>query len=193
MEGKAVAGEIAYTALNGGPFFDMCESPLFPSFYETERDAESNAGLRKGAAGFDIPAHKATIYGTGNNLTCWTPLPVAATAAVNMLRNPDTILNRAIFVCGVRDLTQNAMLAALEAETGEKFALEYVDVERIRLDAMDALERGEPGKATRGLTINAQFNEKDSGANFWDKVENELVGIEAVDVRAAVREYLKSG
>ena len=150
-------------------------------------------GLRKGPAGFDIDGRKATIYGTGNNLACWTPLPVIATAIANMLRKPDPILNHPVFVCGVRGLTQNAMLAALEAETGAKFEVDRVDIQKIRQDALDALERGEPGKAMRGLTLNAQFNEKDSAANFWDMVENPLVGVEAVDVREAVREYLKSG
>ena len=150
-------------------------------------------GLRKGAAGFNIEAHKATIYGTGNNLACWTPLPVIATALVNVLRNPDPVLNQPIFICGVRGLTQNAILAALEAEMGEKFEVEYVDIQKIRQDALDALERGEPGKAMRGLTLNAQFNEKDSAANFWNRVENSRVGVEAVDVREAVGEYLKSG
>ena len=151
-----------------------------------------NLGLRKGVAGFNIPARKATIYGTGNNLACWTPLPVVATAAANMLRKPDAIKNRAIFVSGVRDLTQNAILAALEAETGEKFEMEFVDVQKIRQDALEALEKGELGKAARGLTINAQFNERDSAANFGHLVENKLVGVEAVDVKEAVREYLKS-
>lgn len=107
-----------------------------------------------------------------------------------MLRKPDEIKNRAIFICGVRGLTQNTILAALEAETGNKFDREIVDVQEIRADALEALAVGELGKATRGLTINAQFNERDSAANFWHLVENEVVGIEAVDVREAVRRYL---
>ena len=66
---KAAAGEIAYTALNGGPFFDMCKSHTTPGevsilnvikTFETDRTA-NKLGLRKGVAGFDIPARKATI------------------------------------------------------------------------------------------------------------------------------------
>ncbi|MCJ1455386.1 hypothetical protein MMC28_005741 [Mycoblastus sanguinarius] len=169
---KAAAGQIAYTALNGGPFFDMW--------------------LSKGVAGFDIPARKATIYGSGNNLSCWTPLPTIASAAVKMLQNPNTILNRAIFISGVRGLTQKAILAALEAETGQKFSVEHVDVRKIREEALVALREGDVRKATRGLTINSQFNEDDSVANFWDRVENEVVGVRAVDVREAVGDFLRT-
>ena len=159
---------------------------------QSKSDRAPAVGLRKGVAGFNIPARKATIYGTGNNLACWTPLPVVATAAVNMLRKPDEIKNRAIFICGIYGLTQNTILAALEAETGDQFEREIVDVQKIRSDALNALEAGELGKAARGLTINAQFNELDSAANFWHLVDNDVVGVEAVDVRDAVRGYLKS-
>ena len=149
-------------------------------------------GLSKGVAGFDIPAHTATIYGTGNNLACWTPLPVIATAVVNMLLNPKPILNRSILISGVTGLTQNAILAALEAETGEKFQITHVDVKEIKADAMKAMKGGEWRTATRGLTINSNFNEEDSAANFWHLVENELVGVKAVDVREAVRDHLRT-
>ncbi len=109
-----------------------------------------------------------------------------------MLLNPDLILNRGILVSGVHNLTQNSILAALEAETGQNFAIKHVDEKRIKADALEALERKDFRAATRGLTINSNFNEEDSAANFWRVVENELVGIEAADIREAVRDYLKT-
>ncbi|MCJ1394249.1 hypothetical protein MMC18_007127 [Xylographa bjoerkii] len=170
LEEKAAKGEIAWTALNGGPFFDMW--------------------LMAGPAGFSIPTHRATIYGSGNNLACWTPLPVIALAVTNMLSNPLPIVNRGILICSVKGVTQNAILAALEAEMGETFEVEYVDVKKIREEAHAALARGEYKTATRGLTINAQYNEEESAANFWGKVENELVDVNPVTVREAVREAM---
>jgi hypothetical protein len=145
-----------------------------------------------GPAGFDIPNRKARIYGSGNNLSCWTPLSAIAVAVVNMLRNPSTILNRSIFVSGVLDLTQNAILVALEAETGDKFSVEHVDVWQIKKEALEALEKEEYRQATRGLAINHNFNEEDSVADFWDKVENELVGVKPVAVQEAVRDAMAS-
>lgn len=104
-----------------------------------------------------------------------------------MLRNPDAISNRAVFVSGVRGLTQNAMLEALEAELGQAFAVERVDVGKIKEEALALLEKGEYKLATRGLALSGQFNEEASAANFWDLVENDLVGVEPVSVREAVR------
>lgn len=157
-------------ALNGGPFFDMW--------------------LSKGPAGFDLVQRKATIYDTGNNLACWTPLPVVASAVVNMLRSPNqNILNRAVFICGVKDVTQNAILAALESEIG-KFTVEHVPLEPIKEAAMKALEKGEWRNATRGLALWFNFKQGVSRADFWSKVENELVGVQAVGLDEAVRALL---
>ena len=63
---------------------------------------------------------------------------------------------------------------------------------KIREEALVALREGDVRKATRGLTINSQFNEDDSVANFWDRVENEVVGVRAVDVREAVGDFLRT-
>jgi hypothetical protein len=172
LEEKSGEGHIAYTALNGGPLFEMW--------------------TMKGPAGFDIPARKATIYGTGNNPACWTPLTAIAFAAVNMLRTPDAILNRAIFICGVKDVTQNAILEALELETGTKFEVANVDVKQLKAEAFKKMAEGNTRGAMRGLILNSNFNEEDSKANFWDKVENDLVGVQVVSVRAAVKAAMKA-
>lgn len=172
LDEKSKAGEIAYMALNGGPFFDMW--------------------LRRGPAGFDIGRRRAKIYDTGNMLACWTPLPVVAAAVVNMLRSPRAnILNRGVFICGVKNVTQNAILAALESQLGgAKFAVERVALEPIKEAAMKALERGEWKDATRGLALWFNFKEGVSKADFWGRVENELVGVQAVSVEEAVRAVL---
>ena len=104
-----------------------------------------------------------------------------------MLCNPDAILNRAIFISGVRNLTQNAILAALEAETGNKFEIEHIDLKPIKENALAALANGDYIQATKGLTLNSNFNEQESKADFWGIVENELVGVRAVTVQEAVR------
>lgn len=52
-----------------------------------------------------------------------------------MLRNPDPIINRAVFTSSVKGVTQNAILEALEAETGEMFTAEHVDMKEIKKEA----------------------------------------------------------
>ncbi|KAF2492867.1 NAD(P)-binding protein [Lophium mytilinum] len=170
LEERSAKGEISWTALNGGPFFDMW--------------------LTKGPAGFDIPNRLARIYGTGDNQACWTPLPVMGRAAANMLRNPDPILNRAVFISGVKGLSQNALLAALEEQVG-KFEVTHVDVKKIKLEAEEAGKRGDIGKWMKGMTVNSNFNEEESHSDFWHLVENELVGVEVVSVGEAVKETLE--
>ena len=64
-------------------------------------------------------------------------------------------------------------------------------MKNIKIDAMEKLKEGELKAATRGLTINSQFNEEERSANFWDLVENEVVGVHAVDVKEGVRDYLQ--
>lgn len=110
--------------------------------------------------------------------------------AATMLRNPDPILNRGVFISGVKGLSQNALLAALEEQVG-KFEVTHIDVKKLKLEAEEAGKRGEIGKWMKGMTVNSNFNEEESHANFWHLVENELVGVEAVSVGEAVKETLE--
>ncbi|KAF4304740.1 NmrA-like protein [Botryosphaeria dothidea] len=169
LEERAGRGEIGWVALNGGPFFDMW--------------------VRGGPAGFDLKNKKATIYGTGNNLVCWTLLEHIATAAHAILRDPASFLNRPVFVCGVQGVTQNAILEALEAEMGA-FEVERVDIKKMYEEAKGLLEKGEVRSAMRGLTLNGQFNEEGSAANFWHLLENDKVGVQPVSVKDAVQTTL---
>ncbi|KAJ4992903.1 NmrA-like family protein [Stagonosporopsis vannaccii] len=170
----AVAGKLTWTSLNGGPFFDMW--------------------LMKGPAGIDVKNHQARIYGTGNNPLFWTPLPIIAQAAVNMLRTPEAVANRPIYVCPFRkgELTQRSLLATVERVLASSFTVEEVDVARINRNARIALERGEGGKAMKGLAVSNQFYEEDSGGDFSHRIENDVVGVKFMTVEEAVRDALAS-
>jgi hypothetical protein len=146
----------------------------------------------KGPAGFDLANRSARIYGTGDNPLVWTPLPTIGLAAANILRNPEPILNRPIYICPFPKLTQNILLSTVESVLDTKFAVEHVDVEKINKNAKIVLERGEAdvGKAIKGLTVSNQFYEGDSGNDFSHLVENETVGVGNMSVEDAVREAL---
>ena len=147
----------------------------------------------RGPAGISFDKRTATIYGNGSNPSCWTPLPVMASAVVNMLQTPEPVLNRAIFICGVRDVTQNKLLEAVEAETGHKFAVEHVDLQTIKKDALQKLESGDLKAAVRGLAINFNFGEGECVTNFWERCENELAGVKVLGLREAVRIAMNGG
>ncbi|KAF2853742.1 NAD(P)-binding protein [Plenodomus tracheiphilus IPT5] len=159
--------KITWTSLNGGPFFDMW--------------------LMKGPAGFDVKNRRARIYGTGDNPLFWTPLPTIGLAAANMLRKTELIANRPVYICPITPLTQNIILDTLESVLNTKFTVEDVDVGTINKNARIALERGEVGKAMKGLTVSNQFYEGDCGNNFSHLVENEVVGVQTMSVDDAVK------
>lgn len=165
----AAVGKLSWTSLNGGPFFDMW--------------------LMKGPAGIDVANRRARIYGTGNNPLFWTPLPVIAKAAANMLRNPDVVANRPIYICPFEkgELTQRSLLTALQDVLKTEFAVITVDVAQINKNAKIVLERGEAGKAMKGLIVSNQFYEEDSGNDFSHLIENELVGVQMMSVEEAVK------
>ena len=168
----AAAGKIAWTSLNGGPFFDMW--------------------LMKGPAGFDVANEKARIYGTGNNNLFWTPLPTMAEAVVNMLQDPSTVTNRPVYICPFAkgELTQTSLLTALQKVLNTTFSVEEVNVAEMNKNARIALAKGEAGKAMKGLAVSNQFYEEDSGNNFSHLIENELVGVKMVGVEDAVRDAI---
>jgi len=151
-------------------------------------------GLAKGPAGFDIANRHARIYGTGNHPLYWTPLPTIGLAAANMLRNPDAVANRAVYICPFApgSLTQNILLSTLEKVLDTKFTIENVDVAKINENARIALEREEGGKAMKGLAVSNQFFEEDSGNDFGHLIDNEAVGVEMMSVEDAVRDVVET-
>jgi hypothetical protein len=112
-------------------------------------------------------------------------------AVANMLRHPEAVENRSIFICPFQDLTQNMLLSTLEKVLGEQFEVENVDVKKINEHSKIALARGEGKKAMKGFTVSNQFYEDDCGNDFRHLVENELVGVEMMDVEDAVRDALE--
>lgn len=111
-------------------------------------------------------------------------------AAANMLQNPAAIANRPIHICPFSNLTQNQILNTLESVLGTKFTVEKVDVKKINEHARIALDRGEAGKAMKGLAVSNQFYEEDSGNDFSALVENETVGVEMMTAEDAIKDVL---
>lgn len=110
----------------------------------------------------------------------------------SLLQLCQKIINRPIFICSVKDVTQNNILAALELETESKFIVENVDIKKIIQDATEALRKGDSKAATKALTIKGQFDEEDSAADFWHLMDNDIVGVSPVSVREAVKTVLEA-
>ncbi|KAF2019769.1 NAD(P)-binding protein [Aaosphaeria arxii CBS 175.79] len=169
LEKLSEGGKICWTALNGGPFFDMC----------------------KGPAGFDIPNRKARIYGTGNTPLFWTPLPTIAETVVNMVLHPSYVANRAVHIAPIRGVTQNSILACLESILETRFTVEKVDIQKIFRHASIALERGDAANAMKGLATSYQFMEGDTAQRFADLVKVERFDVPEISMHVAIRDALQ--
>ncbi|KAI4694620.1 hypothetical protein J4E81_006218 [Alternaria sp. BMP 2799] len=179
LEGLGRQGKMAWTSLNGGPFFDMY-----------------------------IPNRRARIYGSGNQPLHWTPLPTMGLAAGNMLRSPDAILNRPVLLDPISPpstVTQHTLLRTLEKALDTTFTISHVDVDKIHRNALVVLEKwkeggeqeeekAQMGKAMKGLGVCNQFYEGDDEGHAEDlerTVQNELVGVETMQLEDAVRDALE--
>ncbi|KAI4953196.1 hypothetical protein J4E86_006737 [Alternaria arbusti] len=179
LEGLGREGKMAWTSLNGGPFFDMY-----------------------------MPNRHARIYGSGNQPLHWTPLPTMGLAAGNMLRNLDPIRNRPVLLDPITPsstVTQNTLLRTLEKALDTTFTVSHVDVSKIHRNALVVLEKwkecgeqgegkAQMGKAMRGLGVCNQFYEGDDEGHAEDSertVQNELVGVEIMQLEDAVRDALE--
>ncbi|KAI4634233.1 uncharacterized protein J4E87_001405 [Alternaria ethzedia] len=179
LEGLGREGKMAWTSLNGGPFFDMY-----------------------------IPNRRARIYGSGNQPLHWTPLPTMGLAAGNMLRNPDPILNRPVLLDPIfpfSTVTQHTLLRTLEKVLHTTFTISHVDVDKIHRNALVVLEKwkqggeqeegkAQMGKAMKGLGVCNQFYESEDEGHAEDlerTVQNELVGVGIMQLEDAVRDALE--
>lgn len=164
LEQVAAEGMMDWVSLNGGPFFDMW--------------------LMKGPAGFDVKRRKARIYGTGENKLLWTPLAVMAKAVVNIVRSYPRaeVVNRAIYIAPIRDLTQNRILEGLNSV--------ILDMEREQRDK-EGLTQGHGPSTSQGVL--GEFPE--GGKNVFEveyvdvqKInENALIALERGEVAKAMK------
>jgi hypothetical protein len=123
-----------------------------------------------------------------------------------MLRNPLPVLNRSILICpfpASSTLTQNTLLRTLEKLLEINFTITQVDVDKIHRNALAVLEKwkeeGEKeegkakmGQAMKGLAVSNQFYEGNTVKPLGHFAEdNDIVGVEIVDVEDAVRDALE--
>jgi len=82
------------------------------------------------ALGFDFNNSKATIYGEGNNKSCWIALKDVASFAVASLKYPAAI-NTIMDLGGPEALSPFEVVKIFEQETGQPFNLQHVPIEAI--------------------------------------------------------------
>ncbi|KAK6524358.1 hypothetical protein TWF281_011266 [Arthrobotrys megalospora] len=164
LEGQTSTG-LTWTGIVTGPAFDR--------------------SLKLGLLGFDIPSRRATIYDSGDRLFTASTVAQISLAVVGVLQNPEKTANKYVYV-GSFTTTQNEILAALEAATSDKWAV----------DQASSAEKVEAGKervgrrdstAIRPLITAAMYHER-SGSDYESEIglSNEELGLSKEDLATVV-------
>jgi uncharacterized protein YbjT (DUF2867 family) len=131
------------------------------------------------ALGFDLAAHRARIYGTGENPITWISFPNVAEFAVRSLDTP-AARNATFTLGGPEALSPLQVVRIFEELGGAPFAVEYV---------MEAVLRAARTSARRAL--DEAFAALSLGYAHGDTIDMRAT-LEAMPVRlVGVREYAK--
>jgi hypothetical protein len=184
---KASEGAIEFTTIATGPFFDwgMHYDTTFRRKGLTKRTGLTHNQL----LGFDIPAKSAIIYGGGDEPFNTTTLASIGAAVASVLSTPEKFKNKHLRISDFY-VSQNEILAILEAETGSKFTLQQVDIEKLKADSYAALGRGEFNHVNiLGVIQGAVFGQKSSAR--WGRVDDsESLGIPKKDLTEDIKKVL---
>ena len=147
---------------------------------------EISRGLGNGFLGFDVTARRAKIYGTGDEAWTGTTVPQIGLAVARLLRKPEDVKNRFIYIYSVRT-TQNEILAAMEALTGSKWSVEHLEWEKEISAGRKLLEGG--NRAGIVPLILSYFFREGKGADYVNDVQadNALLGLPTEDLKEIVR------
>ncbi|KAI5852794.1 hypothetical protein DFP73DRAFT_506296 [Morchella snyderi] len=153
LQEKASKGEINYTSINGGPFFDW--------------------GLKVGFLGFNISEKKATLYDGGSLPFSTTTLASIGAAVAAAVSKPDEFKNRSVYIQSTVT-TQRELLALFEKHTGVKWAIEEKSTADVEKEVNAKLAKGD--YSTIWQLIYRSVWGYGYGGKFED-VKNEELGI----------------
>ncbi|RVD84824.1 uncharacterized protein DFL_003163 [Arthrobotrys flagrans] len=146
--------------------------------------------LKLGVLGFDILARRATIYDSGDRPFTASTVAQVSSAVVGVLQNPDKTENKYVYV-GSFTTTQNEILAALEAVTGDSWTVEKTNsTEKVEAGKEQVLKRRD-STAIRPLITAAMYHER-SGSDFETEVglSNEALGLSKEDLTTVIKQVV---
>lgn len=167
---KEKQNQISYTFIAVGNFFDM--------------------GLENASLGVDVRNKKVRIYEDGKPPFNTTTYDTIARAIISVFSNPDKFINRDLRVHDFY-INQWDLKAAVEAETGEKYDVEYADIEKMRDESLANMAQGRVSmEHIMGLIIYVIFSKRACAWGVED--DTELLQLPKKDLQEEVRKVLKS-
>jgi hypothetical protein len=139
--------------------------------------------------GFDILNRKATIYGGGNESFNTTTVGTVGLAVASVFANPAPFKNKFIRVSDFY-VSQNRILAVLEAEIGVKSSIEDVDVSKLKEDSHRGLLNGEWSDGNIYGAIKASIFGPESSASWGWEDDSQSLGFPKKDLEAEIKKVL---
>ena len=149
--------------------------------------SDAAAGLVSyGFLGFDIPNKKATIYNGGTSPFNATTLEGVGATVVAVLSTPEKFKNKNIRVHDFF-VSQNDILAALEAETGSKFEITEVDADKLKNGSESGLRSGDWGQQNIFGSIVGSVFATDGASKWGTSDDSASVGLSEKDLKTVVK------
>ncbi|TKA52882.1 hypothetical protein B0A49_13447 [Cryomyces minteri] len=131
-------------------------------------------GVQNGFLGYDLAAHKATIYDTGKQKVCLSTLPLVGKAVAAVLMKPKETANKFIRVASF-NVSQREVVAALEKASGSKWETTSTTSNEAQKVGKESLQRGDIGAAFAPLILSAMYSGE--GASYGERLDNNLLGL----------------
>jgi hypothetical protein len=189
LEKRVEDGKIKYITLNNGGFFEWGTSLIILT-NRLGADLVPYPGLDNGFLGFNYKDRKATIYNGGSIPIHTITSSTIGRALSAILFNPSPYLNRTLYLSTLT-YTQNAVLALIEALTGDKWTLEHTTTEQgIEKGKKIAQSAKEPEKTIGGFICVTSVLHEPTGKYVpaIGKSDAEELGLPREDVEKIVGE-----
>lgn len=134
-----------------------------------------------------MTSRQARIYGTGDEVWTGTTVDTIGLAVARLLRKPQDVRNRFIYIYSVRT-TQNEILSALESITASTWSVQNLKWEEEMPTGRKLLENG--NRAGVVPLILSYFFRSGMGADYVNdvKADNALLGLLTQNIEEIVRE-----
>lgn len=153
------------------------------------RTTNSTRGLSNGFLGFDLAAHQAKIYGSGDEAWTGTTVETIGLAVARLLRKSEQVKNRFIYIYSVRT-TQNQILKTLESVTSSTWSVRNVKWADEIPAGRKLLQEG--NRAGVVPLILSYFFRPGMGADYVNDIEpdNIVLGLPTRSIEDIVREAM---
>ncbi|KAJ4368904.1 hypothetical protein N0V83_005986 [Neocucurbitaria cava] len=163
---KSKEGEISWSSIVNGPFFDW--------------------GLKVGFLGFNFADKKATLYDDGKAHFTSTNLHQIGLALIRTLEKADLTKNQYIHISSFRT-TQQEILAVAEKVTGSKWSVTSADAQEHIKQGRAKLDKGDfsgIGALIQGATF---ATENELGDYTFEGLWNEKLGLPKEDLEDTIK------